>query len=185
MFKRVVRVGGTLLLVAILLLRLFLYSFVFTSGSSMYPTISDCDCLLLRKYGSVERGDIVSIHSDKLGKMLCKRVVAISGDKVEWKGTTLYVNDKKVNEPYINNDETSNSVTTNKVSVGNNEVYVLGDNRGHSTDSRMLGVLKESDISGIMIKNLGNVGMTRYVYCIFLVLIVLIFFKFRGRKNKC
>ena len=151
----------------------------------MYPTISDNDCLLLKKYGSVERGDRVAIYSEKLGKSLCKRVVAVSGDKVEWKGTTLYVNDKKVNEPYINNDDESNSVTTNKVSVGNNEVYVLGDNRGHSTDSRMLGVLKESDISGIMIKNLGNVGMTRYVYCIILVVLVLIFFKFRGRKNKC
>lgn len=168
--KKVVTFGGILLI----LLRLFLFSVVFTSGSSMYPTINDGDCLLLRRYGSVNKGDIVSIYSQKLGKTLCKRVVALEGDTVEWSNNTLSVNGKEV-QPICKGEGKS-------IKVGLGEVFVLGDNREHSTDSRQLGMLQKSDIKGVLIFNLGGVGFTKIAYA-FIVLVCIAIYICVTSKN--
>lgn len=131
------------------------------SGESMYPTLNDRDYLILNrmayKFGDIDRGDIIVFKSDLRqdnGKQkdLIKRVIAIPGDHLIIKDSKVYINGEVQNEPYIHNEYTSGDID---VVIPQNEVFVMGDNRENSRDSRSsdVGLVNEDDIIGeVMIR---------------------------------
>ena len=125
-------------------------------GDSMYSTLEDGDYLIINrmsyKFKEQDRGDIIVFESDLKqddgsNKDLVKRVIGVAGDKVKIKDSKVYVNEKELNEPYIHNEITEGDIDT---VVPENSVFVLGDNREISLDSRYeeVGFINESDILG-------------------------------------
>lgn len=85
-----------------------------------------------------------------------KRVIAVEGDTIQIKEDGVYVNGKLLNEPYVNNEATPNYTSVkeewkNGATVPKNHVFVMGDNRNHSTDSRAIGFVPVDQILGKVI----------------------------------
>lgn len=126
------------------------------SGESMYPTLNNKDYLILNrlsyKFGDIKKGDIIVFKTDLKqdngkDKDLIKRVIATGGDHLVIKDSKVYVNDKLLNEPYIDNAYTSGDID---IVIPKGKVFVMGDNRENSKDSRSedVGLVDENDILG-------------------------------------
>jgi signal peptidase I len=111
--------------------------------TSMMNTLHPDDYIFLSKqayrFGDVERGDIVVFHSDLTGengltKNLIKRVIGTPGDIVAIHDGAVYVNNVKLNEPYTKDGYTAGEMK--EVVVPQGKVFVMGDNRQSSADSR-------------------------------------------------
>ena len=130
-------------------------------GESMYPTLHNDDAALVNalylRERDVKRFDIVVLNCDTLNKDIIKRVIGLPGDTIVFKDDRLYINGTYYSEDYLDKDyiksakkKYSTDLFTNdfKVSLGDGEFFVLGDNRLRSADSRTLGTFKYSDIIG-------------------------------------
>lgn len=84
-----------------------------------------------------------------------KRIVALQGDTVECKNGKLFVNNEEVKEDYILDDIKTYNIV--KTTVPKGRLYVLGDNRMRSSDSRVIGCISVDDILGKVIYNAGNI----------------------------
>jgi signal peptidase I, bacterial type len=123
-------------------------------GPSMQPTLHNNDVIFLEKLSvetnNIKRGEIIVFDSkNENHDYYIKRVVGVAGDQVEIKDGKVYVNGNQIVENYLSEDTITEPITpktTYKVPEG--EVFVLGDNRGNSTDSRMLGCINIKDIKG-------------------------------------
>ena len=88
----------------IILSRLFLWSPVKVDGHSMDPTLANGEYLLVLKHQSIDRFDIVvATETDDNGttKEIVKRVIGMPGDTIQYENDTLYINGKKIDEPYL------------------------------------------------------------------------------------
>lgn len=125
-------------------------------GDSMAPTLQDKDQVLVWKsFYHIERGDIVTLSSRNLGSTvqvgdLVKRVVGLPGEHVEIKEGKVFINGKPLIEPYLAKDTVTEPLDLRfqDVTLGQNQCYVLGDNRSHSLDSRVFGPVLLDDIIG-------------------------------------
>lgn len=120
-------------------------------GVSMENTLHDKDVLILNKaaYHLTEPGykDIVVIKKKVVGgDYIVKRVIGVGGDKVEIKQGQLYINGEEIKESYIK-DQIYDS-TDIDMKIGQGKVFVMGDNRNNSMDSRAFGLIDEGDICG-------------------------------------
>jgi signal peptidase I len=125
-------------------------------GASMEPTLHDGQFLLVNRlphYGIGEpgRGDIVVFKAWEQGagpeeKDFIKRVVGLPGDKVEIRDNQVMVNDQVLQEPYLEGNATTDRI--GPITLGQEEYYVMGDNRGNSSDSRTYGPLPQDRIIG-------------------------------------
>ena len=144
------------------IIRTNLFMCVQVSGSSMSPTVYNGDYLLVTKNVNVERGDVVVFYSDRLDKLLIKRVIGLPGDTVRTYNGDVYVK-KSGDTDYtkINDDnakyphstwKTSYSTGTDldPVTVDDGKIFVLGDNRTDSLDSRILGAVPLKDVRGVV-----------------------------------
>ncbi len=146
-----------LLIIAVLVFfRLFIISPIKVSGSSMEPTLKNNDhCLVLKTAYSLSTGDTVVFKDTQSDKFLIKRVIAMEGDTVKIENDSVTVNGEKLNEPYLitypeNTDFTyGNGVIESKIKA--DTVYVLGDNRLISKDSRIIGSINKKQILGKVI----------------------------------
>lgn len=124
-----------LFVILLLLLKIFVFDIVTVSGSSMEPTLMYNQKLLVYKlsyrFKSPIRQDIIVLKS--LDEQYVKRIIALPNDKIEIKNEKVYLNDKMLNETYIK-DFTGGYFGQHIVQ--NNNVFVLGDNRNDSLDSR-------------------------------------------------
>ena len=121
-------------------------------GMSMFPTYDNQDLLLIRKTTNVRRGNIVVIWSDDLDEYLCKRVIGLPGDKIRISDGRLYLNDEVYLESYVKEKMTGEYNID--IAVEPNKVFVMGDNRNVSLDSRELGAIEKEKIVGVSIINL-------------------------------
>lgn len=113
-------------------------------GKSMKGTLESGDVVLAVKSNRFKTGDIVAFYYNN--NILVKRVIAESGDWVNiTKDGTVYVNDKKINEPYIENKAYGETNIKFPYQVPENRIFVLGDNRKVSIDSRNTSVGAVSD----------------------------------------
>jgi len=127
-------------------------------GTSMETSLHHGDELILEKFvykfKGLKRGDIVSIKSpdgvECKGELLIKRIVALEGDSIEIKEGIVYVNNEKLDEPYIKGDYTRCNSSYNDMVVPKGYIYVLGDNRmpNASLDSRFFGPISLKDVYG-------------------------------------
>jgi signal peptidase I len=120
------------------------------SGLSMEPGIRSGEYVVIDtlsyRFSQPKRGDIVAfMHRGITPEMFIKRVIGLPGDRVTIVRGTVYVNGTRLDEPYVRyHDERSFA----PVIVPPDSVYVLGDNRAKSEDSRVFGPVPDSALIG-------------------------------------
>jgi signal peptidase I len=119
-------------------------------SGSMAPTISAGDLLLVRRgAGPVARRDVVVVPRPGTGALLVKRVVAVGGDQVGLEDGVLVVDGEPVCEPAID-PARQDGVWFGPVTVPDGEVFLLGDDRDSSVDSRDFGSVPAADVEGLV-----------------------------------
>ncbi|MBO8162406.1 MAG: signal peptidase I [Brevibacillus sp.] len=131
------------------LIRTFLFAPFIVEGESMETTLHNNEKLVVNKaiyyLKEPQRGDIVVFHAEA-DRDYIKRVIGVPGDTVEMRDDTLYINGNPVPEPYLEENKEkvkgANEPLTEDfgpVTVPEGQIFVLGDNRQNSRDSRALG----------------------------------------------
>jgi signal peptidase I len=118
---------------------------------SMRPTLEEGDRILINRlayrFGDPSRGDIVVLHSPvNPDEDLVKRIVALAGDRVAVSDGRLYLNGVVQDEPYLLEEYIQGDMPETVVPEG--EVFVMGDNRNNSGDSRMFGSIRTDSLIG-------------------------------------
>jgi len=151
-----------LALAIMVVLFLFVFRYVTVDGNSMNNTLFDGDKLIISNFNyEPETGDIVVIYIEGANKPYIKRVIATEGQtvKIDFEKWEVYVDGVLLDEPYVNFREGEDmhyaAFYNGEFVVPEGQVYVMGDNRNYSTDSRVLGCLEEHNIIGRVIIRLG------------------------------
>ena len=128
------------------------------SGASMYPTLHNGDRMILSKIGDINRFDVVVLKAPDENVEYIKRVIGMPGDTLELKQGVLYINGKKIEQPFINTealqkqtvfiDDFTLQSLTGETKIPEGKYFVMGDNRGVSKDSRMIGLIDRKAIEG-------------------------------------
>ncbi len=142
----------------------FLFAPVIVEGESMLPTLENGDHMLINKIdyiiGEPERFDIV-VFKAKEDTYYIKRIIGVPGDHVAYENDQLYINGETQAEPYLSSLKKQQNLGSGTLTedftlerlteldkIPEGYVFVLGDNRRNSTDSRIIGLVPIEDISG-------------------------------------
>ncbi|MCI9316974.1 MAG: signal peptidase I [Oscillospiraceae bacterium] len=142
--------------VSVVLLFTFAVRLIGVSGPSMQDTLYTGDRLLVLNaaYCDFKAGDVVVIndYNAELSDTLVKRIIAVGGQTVDidFSTGTVYVDGQELDEPYIKEPTYTTDGTVFPLTLAEDEVLVMGDNRNHSTDSRSpkLGPVKRGYLQG-------------------------------------
>lgn len=146
-------------LVLLFILRGFLLIPVPVDGNSMEKTLSQGDMIVMEKFSSIKRFDVV-VFKLPTGAIYIKRVIGLPGDAVRYENDQLYINEKRIEEPFleknIKKDHETAPYTTNfnlsdlttENTLPKDSYFVLGDNRRMSKDSRSFGAVQSKYILG-------------------------------------
>lgn len=142
-------------LVCVVLVFSFLFRIVGVDGDSMQTTLMDHDRLILTDlFYTPAHGDIVVINQHTQ-EPLIKRIIAMAGDRLDIDEETgeVLLNGKVLSEPYVNGQFTERRQFTGEMVIPEGYVFVMGDNRGYSKDSRYMdigenGLISTRDIMG-------------------------------------
>lgn len=167
-----------LALLVVIIIRTFIIGNYIVDGPSMMPTLHNGDRLLVNKVNDnltqPKRFDIVIFHAAK-NEDYVKRVIGLPGDKIRYTNDQLYVNGKRVAEPYLQaykRQMLSGQLTwdfslkslTGSARVPKGELWVMGDNRQKSVDSRSFFFIREKNVIGKVdwrywpIRRFGQIG---------------------------
>lgn len=134
-----------IIILVVAIVRTFLITPIMVRGESMVPTLSGNEIMLLKKYDTdYERFDIVVVNKSVEGDNLIKRVIATPGETIEYHNGKLYINDEVIDDSYAFGD----TGDFKKITLAEDEYFLMGDNRGISLDSRILGIIKKEEIEG-------------------------------------
>ena len=144
---------GTLLVVAAIavLIAVLLLPVLRIYGDSMTNTLHNRDIVVSIKNGKFQQGDVIAFYYNN--KILVKRVIAQAGDWVDIdEDGTVYVNDKQLEEPYVKEKALGECDIELPYQVPEGKVFVMGDHRNVSIDSRteMVGCVAEEQIVGTL-----------------------------------
>ncbi|MFH1854811.1 MAG: signal peptidase I [bacterium] len=152
----------TIIIIVILaaLIRQFLIQPFIVDGQSMEPNFQNNDYLITDKISyrlhAPQRGEAIIFHPpDNPSVNYLKRITGVPGDTIEVKNGEVFVNSKKIVEPYVSSGEKTKTPSNDeiKVTLKSDEYFVLGDNRDHSRDSREIGPIpKENIVSRIWLR---------------------------------
>jgi signal peptidase I len=172
----------------------FLVAAFYIPSGSMESTLNISDRVLVEKvsyrFGDIEHGDVVVFVHDEPGleapgpsnpvagffsslgqaigvvppsdRDFIKRVIGLPGDTINCQGGVVYRNGKPVTEPYLDPGTKTESCTRTRVLQG--QLFVMGDNRQNSQDSRVFGPIEQSDVVGrafVRIWPLNHTGWLR------------------------
>lgn len=133
-------------------IKAFVITNTVVDGRSMNPTVNHGDRLIVNKLffmkKNITRGDIVDVYVPSADKYYLKRVIGIEGDVVELIDNRVYLNGKMLEENYVSTNVTAPHNSSTHWEVPDGHVFVLGDNRSNSRDSRDIGVVPRKDIVG-------------------------------------
>lgn len=145
--------AGVLLLL-ILAARLFLFEPHLISSASMAPTLVPGDVVIANRLGpavsGVHSGDIVTLPSPDGNGRLIKRVVATGGQSVGLYGGVLVIDGKAVDEPHVNRDQLG-GIFFGPETVPAGQVFLMGDNRLDSVDSRQFGAVDDARVEATVL----------------------------------
>ena len=170
--------------VLFIITRVFFWGTYKVEGHSMDPTLKGGNYLVTINYFTPQRGDLVTAKEDD--KVIIKRVIGLPNDTIEFKNDKLYINEVEQDESYLNTfkeefakDRLHEEYSYNqayqtraaqmahftldadnksdfKITLKDNEYYLLGDNRPVSKDSREVGAFTRNQITGkVIIKNIN------------------------------
>ncbi len=176
------------LIIAIILYILSVFfGFYIVGGDSMEPTFYDGDegIYLKERFAHIKGGDIVLVHDPDTDEGIIKRCVAIGGDTVSMEKGVLLVNGNEVIEDYTLVPMSEHDDIA-EVKLESDEIYVMGDNRGKSYDSRLFGALKIDSVDGVSVANLSKHGLNReiIIFVIVLSFLVALFISLFPRRKK-
>ncbi|MGJ7919887.1 signal peptidase I [Neobacillus sp. LXY-4] len=150
-------------LIAIAFLIAFLFrQFLFTPttvfGESMSPTFQEKDRVIISKTADIQRFDVIVFDAPDADEYYIKRVIGLPGDHIKMEDDVLYINGKAVNEPYLKERKKSPFIRftgnfslkelTGVSKVPKDSIFVMGDNRLHSKDSRYFGFVSIDSVIG-------------------------------------
>lgn len=139
------------LVLGVVLLRAFVAVPVRVVSASMEPELGDGDVVLVSRTApdveDLERGDLVVFADPRNDRRNIKRVIGLPGESVVILDGVLHVDDEPVEEPWID-PKTVEGYFTMEFDVPEDRVFVLGDNRGNSVDSRDYGSLPQDALEG-------------------------------------
>jgi signal peptidase I len=134
-----------------LLVRTFVLRPLTVSSTSMEPTLCPGDRLLVDLWNpdidDLARGDLVALRPGRSAVPVVKRVVGLPGDEVASRDALLYVNDRRVDEPYVDH-KSIDALFYGPVVVPADRLLVLGDARAASIDSRVYGPVPSERLIG-------------------------------------
>lgn len=140
--------------------RLFLFEVAVVKGNSMRSTLQNGEIMLVStldyRLGQPQRHDVVICHYPGrtvkhlpfLQQQFVKRVIGLPGDTIEIIDSVVYINGEALEEAYLDPAHTRFRTNRAPITLGEDEYYVLGDNRDNSNDSRSIGPIKRSMIVG-------------------------------------
>ncbi|MGG2053507.1 signal peptidase I [Lysinibacillus pakistanensis] len=145
------------------IIRYFLFTPIAVDGESMMPTLENGDRMIVNKIGykigEPKRFDIVVFHAPEK-KNYIKRVIGLPGETLEYKNDQLYINGEPIDEPYLDayksqitegtltEDFSLKDIGVNLEEIPEGFVFVMGDNRRYSKDSRHIGLVDQKEIIG-------------------------------------
>ena len=128
--------------------RIFVVDWIWIDGESMLPTLKDGELVLAIKLSktTLQTGDIAIVRYPN-GKQCVKRVIGVAGDTIEIRDNHLILNGDIMDESYVYESQQENM---EKITVPEATIFVMGDNRNYSTDSRNpeIGPIQSEDIVG-------------------------------------
>ena len=155
-WKRTLIAFGICVLVAIgiaLIITTFVASHTKVDGSSMESTLEDGDDIIVEKFSYLtnepERYDIIVFHQSDTENYI-KRVIGLPGERIQITEGKIYINDRAIFDAYGNTKMKDGGIAEKPIKLGEDEYFVLGDNRNASKDSRdkAVGVIKREQIIG-------------------------------------
>jgi signal peptidase I len=132
-------------------IRGYLFAPYEVNGQSMEPTLKGDELLIVNKWiyrvDMPDYGDIIVFHTNE-GRDFIKRVIGLPGDQIDIKNGKVYRNKKPLDEPYINGAMNDAIGSYKHLIVPAHHLFVMGDNRNNSLDSRMIGPVDISAVVG-------------------------------------
>jgi signal peptidase I len=145
--------GILIIIVLLVLTNIFVVTVFRISGESMMPSFQNGEFILVDRLsytiGSPQRGDVVILQfpGDPTKRKFIKRVIGLPGETVTISNNAVFVNNEKIDEPYL---PRLLPIAPNLTKVlRNDEVFVMGDNRPNSDDSRFFGPVPEHNLIGV------------------------------------
>ncbi|MCM3759021.1 signal peptidase I [Sporosarcina aquimarina] len=142
----------------VIVCRLFIFTPVTVQGVSMEPTFEDNNRIVVSKTSKLDRFDTIVFKAPDADKQYIKRIIGLPGDRIEMQDDVLYVNGTPYEETYVKrkNDFDLPRITgdftlqelTGKTTVPKGYLFVLGDNRLKSSDSREYGLISTDSVIG-------------------------------------
>jgi len=146
------------------IIRYFLFTPIVVEGDSMMPTLRDGDRMIVNKIGynigEPKRYDIVVFHAPENTDYI-KRIIGLPGDHIAYVNDQLYINGELLDEPYLKSlklelSEGEGTLTedftleerTEETIIPEGYVFVMGDNRRNSKDSRIIGLISMDEMIG-------------------------------------
>lgn len=134
--------------IAVLIATMF-FPILRVSGVSMEPTLENGQLVILEKTGKFETGDLIGFYYQN--KILLKRVIGSAGDYIDMDASgNVYVNDIQIDEPYLKDKALGECDITFPYQVPDGKIFVMGDHRSKSIDSRskLVGCVSDEQVVG-------------------------------------
>ena len=151
-----------IIFLTVILVRTFFYTPIRVNGASMEPTLIDKEIMVLDKISpkisGLKRFEIIVLKTGN--SYLIKRIIGLPGETIKYEDNKLFINGKIIKDPYTNNIETDYP----EKKLPKDENLVIGDKRGYSKDSRMIGTISKKEIIGktsIIIFPFNKIGIAK------------------------